>query len=302
MLYIKKLPLVYWAVRENYGDLLSPFIMHHLTGLPIRRVDVAYMQKSCKHLITSFLYGKIHSLQYRFWPFQKNYVCIGSILGQGNKYSHYWGSGCLYKLNAPISGIVHAVRGYKSKEEILRTKSKFVGNIAVGDPALLLPMFIPPTTRTHQLGIIPHYQDYSFFVRHYGEKFFIINVESSDVVKVTQQITSCKYILSTSLHGLIVAHAYNIPALWIETKELQPGSGGFKFYDYFSSVGLDYMPIKNIEYLLQDNSNIEKLFSNNMNTLPKKDLSIIRTNLLKSAPFPIKREFYNYNSYINEKK
>ena len=43
--------------------------------------------------------------------------------------------------------------------------------------------------------------------------FYVINL-LDDVEKVLVDMFSCNKILSTSLHGIIVAQAYGIPALW----------------------------------------------------------------------------------------
>lgn len=293
-----KLNLVYWTVRENYGDCLSPFIVQSLSGLSIQQKDVAYLQRPWISIIRDFLlYGNLNlRLKHRFWPFQKNYVCVGSILGQGNKYSHYWGTGSLYG-GGRIRGVFYAVRGNLSRERILRYKdekyTKIVRNCPVGDPALLLPKILPAAKhKKHKLGIIPHYTEYDYFNREFGRKYFIINLATSDVVKITQEITSCDYILSSSLHGLIVPHAYKIPALWIEHSDLQPNSNGYKFKDYFSSVGLSYEPFRNIHDILSNSSCINLLFQKNMkNALPQVDLEELCNNLLESAPFPLKEEF-----------
>lgn len=57
---------------------------------------------------------------------------------------------------------------------------------------------------------------------------------------VVDQITSCERIVSTSLHGVIVANAYGIPARWAVVSDASEAiSGdGTKFEDYFRSVGL----------------------------------------------------------------
>lgn len=94
---MEKLNLVYWAERKNYGDYLSPFIVHNLSGYNIRAKDVGYLQKPMVTVLRDFFTkGELNlRLSRRFLPYEKNYVCIGSILGQGNKYSHYWGAGFL---------------------------------------------------------------------------------------------------------------------------------------------------------------------------------------------------------------
>lgn len=300
----KKINLVYWAERKNYGDYLSPFIVQKLTGCKVRAKDVCYLQKPLTIILRDFLKKGHLNLRFshRFLPFEKNYVCIGSIMGQGNNNSHYWGTGFLRKTEGSVPGIIHAVRGYLSKEIVLKNKknhlNKIEGDIAVGDPALLLPMFIPPLkTKTNKYGIIPHYVDYNYFNDNFGDKYLIVDLSSSNVEKITNEITSCERILSTSLHGLIVAHAYNIPALWIERNEILPGSNGFKFKDYFSTVGLAYEPFRNVKTLLNNQRNLDKLFNDNIIlALPTVNLEDIRNRLLKAAPFTLKEMYKTYFS------
>ena len=54
------------------------------------------------------------------------------------------------------------------------------------------------------------------------------------------EVSECEHIISTSLHGLIVAQAYGIPVGWavMSTSETQIPGGNTKFEDYFASVGL----------------------------------------------------------------
>lgn len=51
-------------------------------------------------------------------------------------------------------------------------------------------------------------------------------------------ICSCNTILSSSLHGIIIADAYEIPNAWISLDENHPDNN-FKFKDYYLSVGKD---------------------------------------------------------------
>jgi hypothetical protein len=52
---------------------------------------------------------------------------------------------------------------------------------------------------------------------------------------VIKEIAACEHILSTSLHGLIAADSFNIPAVWAR-REPDLWGGRFKFLDYESAV------------------------------------------------------------------
>jgi hypothetical protein len=97
------------------------------------------------------------------------------------------------------------------------------------------------------------------------------------VEKVVADITSCDCIFSSSLHGLIVAHAYGIPAVWI-----RPGGpimgDDVKFHDYFASVGTRVDPV----HLREPTLDLLKRFASRA-TLP--DQSGLRGPLLACCPF-----------------
>ena len=68
-----------------------------------------------------------------------------------------------------------------------------------------------------------------------NSKFIDVQNETKQVLK---EISQCKYIISTSLHGLIIADSYGIPNCWCEISDRILGER-FKFHDYFSSFGTD---------------------------------------------------------------
>jgi hypothetical protein len=105
-----------------------------------------------------------------------------------------------------------------------------------GDPALLLPLFCPASEKVHKVGLVPHYQDYAK-LRRYGDSMPVIDVVNKDALATARQISACEKIISTSLHGIIAAHAYGIPAAYVVASKLH--GDGTKFDDYYASVGLD---------------------------------------------------------------
>lgn len=56
-------------------------------------------------------------------------------------------------------------------------------------------------------------------------------------MSVYEQIGSCEYVLSSSLHGLIISDSFGIPNLHIKVTNNMRGDG-FKFEDYYSGFGL----------------------------------------------------------------
>lgn len=151
-----------------------------------------------------------------------------------------------------------------------------------GDPALLIPDYYQPkTTQQHaRIGIIPHYVDQA---RAYDLKMpgKVINILDT-IENVIDEVHSCECILSSSLHGLIVAHAFGIPAVWVKFGEKVLGDGT-KFLDHMKVMGVGQerpIPIENITScaapLVRTWVSVGK---------PTVDLAKIRGGLMNVCPF-----------------
>ena len=161
------------------------------------------------------------------------------IFGSGIRMSN--GTIDVHNLN------VCAVRGPLTRT-ILQKKNINVSCI-YGDPALLLPKFYKPLRLNrlkNMIGIIPHKSNYNKYLNKFNSTstYFLIN-PLDDWQNVINYIFSCKAIISSSLHGLICADAYNIPNLWLNEYVLQEGD--FKFKDYFASQNRQYIQITHIK-------------------------------------------------------
>ncbi|HEY3274478.1 MAG TPA: polysaccharide pyruvyl transferase family protein [Methanocella sp.] len=172
------------------------------------------------------------------------YAVIGSILDRTDlnqyiKNTIIWGPGFVSESGrlAGAPAKICAVRGPLSREILV--KQKIDCPEIYGDPALLYPRFyLPEKEKKYRLGIIPHYVDKSSdAIKNLAgsPEVKIIDIERP-INDVVDQICSCKYIASSSLHGIIAADAYHIPSLWMKISENVVGNG-FKFRDYFASVG-----------------------------------------------------------------
>jgi pyruvyltransferase len=265
-----------WARHDNdeirnFGDDLAPYIINKLSGICINHVYfVGPRFGVIKQFLSGIKRGKL-SLTYviNFIEsfFTKGYVIsIGSIIQwYGSPRCTVWGSGIINKIDKINQSNFLAVRGEYTKAMI--KKLGFKEPSVVGDPALLLPLlYTPVVIKKYRLGIIPH------------------------------QICSCEYTISTSLHGLIVSHAYNIKSLWFSYGEVPLYGDDVKFLDYFSSVGIaEYKPfILSLNKKIDSNEIINTILNFDDVSKINVDIKMIQKRLIDVAPFPVKPEFCVY--------
>lgn len=231
---------------ENYGDLLSKYLVEKISGK--RVISVRHPSK--------VLYRR----------FLKHYLGIGSIISSANSNSVVWGSGIIKKNDNIRNAEFVAVRGPKTRDRILEVG--FNCPEVYGDPGILLPdYYSPKIDKKYKIGIVPHYVDYQAINENLNQQqeIKVINLLTSNVEKTTDEILECEYIISSSLHGLIIAQAYAIPAIWVKFSNKLSGDN-IKFYDYFESLNIQfkkeyYLDPKEITYqklegILNDNYSV----------------------------------------------
>lgn len=215
-----------------------------------------------------------------------NYLFIGSTIEMlSDSNTIIWGAGCISsegEVARPQK--VLAVRGPLTRKKLLEAGIECPP--IYGDPALLLPFFyIPRKIKKYKIGLIPHYSDINTPFIH-KLKSIIPNHLLIDMANYTsyqdiiEKICSCEVILSSSLHGLIIAEAYNIPNIWIKCSNNIIG-GDFKFHDFFYSINRDRVS----PYTIDNINNINDI-NNIINEWKQGEINL--TNLIKSAPFQIK--------------
>ncbi len=253
-----KLP-IYWysgQSNRNFGDVLGPYLAQKISGK-----ESFLVSKKC---------------------ISEHYLTVGSILWASNKHSIIWGSGIISKNHKIIRPKkILAVRGPKTRERLIELGIDCPS--IYGDPALLLPRFYKPRVfkKKYKLGIILHYVDINNKIikkiKHDGD-IKIINI-LDPIEKVIDEIYNCSYTISSSLHGLITSHAYNIPSLLIKLSEKLDGDG-IKFEDYFLSVGMTpYKPLILSDNLLNMNEIIKLINSK------QQEINIDLDKLMNVCPF-----------------
>jgi len=169
---------------------------------------------------------------------EDHFLSVGSVLQSANEHSIVWGSGYLKDTsmvkNQPKE--ILAVRGRLSYERLKLQKIKCPE--VFGDAGLLYPrIYTPQVEKKYKLGIIPHYvdQNHNSLQLINNSDIKVIDI-LSPINNVIDDICRCDVILSSSLHGLIFADAYSVPNYWVKFSDKVLGKG-FKFLDYFSSMG-----------------------------------------------------------------
>jgi hypothetical protein len=114
---------------------------------------------------------------------------------------------------------------------------------------------------------------------------FIVNVEE-EAELVVNQIANSAVCVSTSLHGLVVAHAYEVPWVWLEIQDNKLSGTNFKFEDFFTV--LDREAVRHVKLAVGDltSDNLKRVAATA--TLPKCKFSF--DSLLNA--FPLSRLGY----------
>lgn len=205
---------------DNVGDSLNPTIMEHI-GL-----------------------GFDGSTSDR--KFKGKFVGCGSLMTAVRAGDVVWGTGIMREdgnYGRVKDAKVLAVRGKKTRKVLIDAGAKDVPEI-FGDPALLLPLIYNPTwdfgNGQIDVAYMPHYAEKPDFWKQKGklrpgETF--IDSQTKNWKKVVRQIKQADKLVTSSLHGIIIADAYGVPVEWVGYSTDKIYGGKFKFLDYFSITG-----------------------------------------------------------------
>lgn len=198
---------------NNFGDLIGPIIVMRI----LEESGIRNDQDSRRCVSTP------------------NLLTVGSILHLANNHDIVWGSGRNGKIKDEFHRFkqlsVRALRGPLTKE-FLEKKSIHCPEI-FGDPALLLPLFFPDFVKLtedplHDFTIIPNLNDLDY----YRTDENIIN-PTSDMFSIIERIARSRFVVGSSLHAIIIAESFGIPARLIESES----EDSFKYEDYYLGTG-----------------------------------------------------------------
>ena len=205
----------WWNKKKNFGDILNPVLYRHF-GMNLVHVN----------------------------PCDAEILSIGSILHnlkKCNKFSGYIiGSGLIKDMQLDLRHAkILAVRGPLTAERVSAPD-----DVILGDPGLLVSELLKKRKiKKYELGIIPHYEEKAHksiqqICEKHRDEVHLIDIQVSPK-KFLHEIDQCKYVISSSLHGLITADSLGIPNIRFRTSEKAVGGGDFKYRDYNKTVGRD---------------------------------------------------------------
>lgn len=174
-------------------------------------------------------------------------LTVGSIVGSEICDSVIWGSGVQM-----ISGIenllntrkyrkldVRSVRGPLTLQAIWYSKyhdKKAHESVPFGDPAILMPLIYKNNAieKKYDVSIILHFSaDKNMWKNN---QLHYIDILTTDYKYFIDEICSSRKVISSSLHGIILAESYGVPAVFLNTGGHYVEGALNKFYDWYFST------------------------------------------------------------------
>ncbi len=252
-----KRKLFWWesGIRKNVGDDISPMVMQYV------------LSKNGINYFTGF-------------P-SKRTLGIGSIMHFAKDGDCIWGTG----VNGKIDNTKHhfknldvrAVRGPLTRS-FLVSRGLDVPEV-FGDPAILMPRVYMPNVVSDSLRKV-------LFIPHYNHEFYF---QSCDVETVktdaalpdfVSKIIASRGVVSSSLHGIILAEAYGRPAVWFSPEGTTEPD--FKFLDYYAGTG---------RYSVECEVEFEQALNKLESYQDVPDLTCLQDNLEKNFPLDLWERF-----------
>ena len=238
---MKSIRTFYLTEGGNWGDVITPFLFKNLYNIETEQTtrDEPFELVCCGSLIRDL------PNPYHENPKFRNVRYTGHVLGTGLMD---WTHREPFDLS---QAQVHLLRG-----KLTRDHCKLVNDPPLGDPGILAYLFAPsPRPQPEfEIGIIPHMvekndQQVADWQRQGAH---IIDV-CSGVQKVINEACRCKKIVSSSLHGLVLADSLGIPnhAVVLNDPRIWVNTGGFKFHDYYSVYGEKAAGVQRIDKALR---------------------------------------------------
>lgn len=202
----------WWSARRNWGDELTPLLLARFSDLditwaPVEKADMLVV-------------GSIIDLL----PADGSYS--GRIVGTGTLRPNNDARSKLKNAN------IYALRGPL-------TAAHVPGTFALGDPGVLANELVPMPDKIYNLSLLGHWRDRELQHRFTQWVPHIIN-PADGPLEVIKQIGASRKLVTSSLHGLVVADSFGIPRRLEYCPALDNEGGQHKFLDWFAALNMPF--------------------------------------------------------------
>ena len=251
--YRNRVNLEWFRDKVNLGDCLSPVICEHMLSKKGLSFDVPVSRT--KHL-----------------------MAVGSLLGgRGNFDVTVWGSGLMsfsniysiYRKKIFQRHDVRAVRGPITRDALIQCGIDCPE--VYGDPAVLMPLvYRPEVDKQDDVVVVLHFNTDSS-EKIDGVRY--LDIRTSNYQSFLTELCSAKMVISSSLHGIILAETYNVPSVFLaQNREREM----MKYYDWYYST--ERMCVK-VAMTMKEALSFDPM--------PIPDLTMMRLNLQNSFPYDL---------------
>ncbi|SFR90912.1 Polysaccharide pyruvyl transferase [Microbacterium sp. cf046] len=201
-------PTYWWDGHPNFGDAMTSWLLPTYGVLPVHRVAS-----------------------------RARLAGVGSVLEflPDDFDGAIWGSGLIRDEPHPLPRAhALAVRGPLSRERIGAADA-----VALGDPGILVSRHLRRPAPKWDVGLVPHghhrsHERFLALADAAGSRVRVVDVHQ-EAASAVREIAACGLIVTTSLHGLVTADSFGIPAVWTTLDPPLEG-GDFKFRDYEAAL------------------------------------------------------------------
>lgn len=207
-----KVNLIWWDDHANLGDFLSLVVFEWIC----KEKGVERDQRVSK---------------------TKRLLGVGSVLQWTAFDATVWGSGIL---SASVIGTfflksqerkldIRAVRGPLTR--LIVKSAGYDCPEVYGDPAILMPLIYAGKKggKKHKVSLVTHYEKAEATDTNVNR----INIETHDYEHFIDELLGSEKVVSSSLHGIILAEVYGIPAVYLN----KDTGDDLKFWDWYMSTG-----------------------------------------------------------------
>lgn len=202
---------------NNFGDLLGPLLVERILG------DLSMRASSTESSEAPVL------------------ITIGSVLHFAPEGAVVWGTGVNFKLASKLPPHfetldIRSVRGPHSAR-LITAKGGRVPAV-FGDPALLLPRFMPELRSWGRTGaggmlIAPNLNDFEEMSQSATSLGYTVLDPRAPLNAVLRTIAGSGFVVGSSLHAIAIADSLGIPARFV----VSAAEGALKYRDYLAGTG-----------------------------------------------------------------